>query len=77
MLTFAFIEENCNGLASCLPRLGHIQTEFRKIGRGLYDITLAGAQREINVCAVKVAMRYVREKILVRHDSLRSPNTMF
>ena len=48
-----------------------------KIEASLSMITLVGAQRGRNFCAVKVAMRYVREKIMFRHDRLRSPTHCF
>lgn len=57
--------------------LGNIHTGALKIGRRLYNIVLAGAQPDTKIYAVKVATRYVREKIMVRHDPLRSPHTLF
>ena len=72
MLTYAFTERKCDRLALYLPRLSLIQARSMKTGMTLYNIILAGVQRLIHICAFEVATRYVREKIMVRHDPLRS-----
>lgn len=72
MLTFAFIERKYDRLALYLPRLNLVQAGSMKTRMTLYNITLAGAQLIIHICAVEVATRYVREKIIVRQDPLRS-----
>lgn len=48
-----------------------------KVGTSLYDLTLADANEEVNVCAVKVAVRFIREKIIVRHEPPCSLHTLF
>ena len=48
-----------------------------KLGVSLDNRTLAEVQQDISLRMVKVAMRYVREKIIIRHDPLRSPHTLF
>ena len=72
MLTIAFTERKYDRLALYLHRPSLIQARSTKTGMTLSNVVLAGSQRIIHICAVEVATRYVREKIMVRHDPLRS-----
>lgn len=73
MLTIAFVKRT---LAMC-PYVIHVEAGSMKIGTSLYDLTLADAQEEVNMCLVMVPVRYVREKIIVRHEPRCSLHTLF
>ena len=73
MLTFASVKRM---LALCLLVI-HIEAGSMEIRTSLCELTLADAHEEVNVCTVKVAVRCVREKIIVRHEPLCSLHTLF